>query len=489
MKTTTAKKPWDSLHAAGIGPISRSICSPHDWPVVRTACASWIRPAATAPCWRRLPGLCRRSRPERLSLVGYETDPTAIGGSSIRLWPACRSTVHTLVEGDFSGRAARRGSSAGQQWLRRGDRQSALRADASSRRTAGGLAGRAVWPDGPGRFVLRLRPGDGRCPAAGRRAGAAGLEPISDDQVRRGTAVDAPRASSRSKRFTIWAIPNFSPPPCCRRSSSPPKQSGASAGRLPIRSRLQDERRPIRPRPAAPVAGDGDAGPAIPAVGVDPGGAGERPDRGAGARADGAFSTSNGDSWPSAARRNLDALQRRVRCLAENRRAALPARRSATWAACGSASKPRPTRFSFATIGRSLPADSGPSRSCCGRCCGIFRRLAGWPARSGKPCSILTSCTRAGGRRSIWPLSPEPSRYLTAIASDCRGANYVADSGRQWYEIWVPHHPSALVAAQDRVSRHCGGAAVFSRSFRSGGEWRLLLDHASRRVQAEIGCC
>ena len=129
-----------------------------------------------------------------------------------------------------------------------------------------------------------------------------------------------------------------------------------------------------------------------------------------------------------------------------------------------------------------------PSANCSGRCCGISGPPVGWLASNGKPCSIPTSSH--GGRRQAIDLAvfPRASRYLESHRQRLSRRQYVIDSGRQWYEIWVPHNPKEWslpkivfpdIAAEPRFFLDRSGAMVNGECY-----WITLRPGAAGRLAA-----
>jgi adenine-specific DNA-methyltransferase len=68
-----------------------------------------------------------------------------------------------------------------------------------------------------------------------------------------------------------------------------------------------------------------------------------------------------------------------------------------------------------------------------------------WRARSEIPSKhVLYPYSCESGRRTPVRLSdfPRAAAYFQRHAARLRSRTYVVESGREWYEIWVPHHPA-----------------------------------------------
>ncbi|HEX4145310.1 MAG TPA: N-6 DNA methylase [Pirellulales bacterium] len=106
--------------------------------------------------------------------------------------------------------------------------------------------------------------------------------------------------------------------------------------------------------------------------------------------------------------------------------------------------------------------------------------------------TVLYPHVVADGRRRAIDLTdfPRASRYLEGHRQRLSRRQYVVDSGRQWYEIWVPHHPHEWtqpkivfpdIAEQPRFFLDCSGAIVngdcYWITLRPGrpADWLLLM--------------
>ena len=98
----------------------------------------------------------------------------------------------------------------------------------------------------------------------------------------------------------------------------------------------------------------------------------------------------------------------------------------------------------------------------------------------------------ADGRRRAIDLAhfPRANRYLESHRERLSRRHYVVDSGRQWYEIWVPHHPAQWslpkivfpdIAVEPRFFLDRSGAVVngdcYWITLRPGrqSDWLLLM--------------
>jgi adenine-specific DNA-methyltransferase len=137
-----------------------------------------------------------------------------------------------------------------------------------------------------------------------------------------------------------------------------------------------------------------------------------------------------------------------------------------------------------------LPLDRRPERKLLRpllRHFGAARWLAGR-----QPQEVLYPHDVADGRRQAIELAafPRAARYLESYRERLSRRQYVADSGRQWYEIWVPHNPKewALpkivfpdIAVEPRFFLDRSGAVVngdcYWITLRPGhhADWLLLM--------------
>jgi len=67
-----------------------------------------------------------------------------------------------------------------------------------------------------------------------------------------------------------------------------------------------------------------------------------------------------------------------------------------------------------------------------------------WRVSPALAAKVLYPYDLTADRRSVLPLSgyPRARAYLAGHEERLRGRRYVADAGRAWYEIWVPHRPA-----------------------------------------------
>jgi methylase of polypeptide subunit release factors len=137
-----------------------------------------------------------------------------------------------------------------------------------------------------------------------------------------------------------------------------------------------------------------------------------------------------------------------------------------------------------------LPRDRRPERELLRpllRHFGAARWLAGAQRQS-----VLYPHVVAEGRRRAVDLAvfPRASRYLEGHRQRLSGRQYVVDSGRLWYEIWVPHNPKEWslpkivfpdIAEQPRFFLDRSGAVVngdcYWITLRAGrhADWLLLM--------------
>jgi adenine-specific DNA-methyltransferase len=67
-----------------------------------------------------------------------------------------------------------------------------------------------------------------------------------------------------------------------------------------------------------------------------------------------------------------------------------------------------------------------------------------WRVSPAPAAKVLYPYDLTADRRTVLPLAgfPRARTYLTGHEERLRGRRYVADAGRAWYEIWVPHRPA-----------------------------------------------
>ena len=152
------------------------------------------------------------------------------------------------------------------------------------------------------------------------------------------------------------------------------------------------------------------------------------------------------------------------------------------------ASKRRPTTFSSETTGtplnrRTSPRATIPASAVNSPCC---LSLDGGPTVR-KQVLYPYDLNNRGAQSFRNPRTPKTFAYLEQHREQLESRKYVIESGRQWFEIWVPHQPRI-----GRIQKLSGPILPNSRGFFSILPARLstaiVTGSSSARTLIRIGC-